>query len=163
MSSFPDGITLLEQLILANESLKVEDHSVITNVCTGIRISSEAGDINEYFRRQVELEASVVYLSSKYGALLDRWRRLLDKHKAIQSVELGARNTEGLKWSKGSKEEWFLSMDPKYVVLKDQMHTVEKLFFTIRDLYTIVFDRNKKLEQLSINYRRETEIDKRHS
>jgi predicted glycosyltransferase len=78
-------------------------------------------------------------------------------------MELGVRNDEGLKWTKDAKEQWLLSTDARYIVLSEEAQEAERLLYTLRDLANIIFTRDKKLEQLSINYRRETEIDKRTS
>ena len=158
-----DGVSLLEGLLLSSKALKQEDNPVISGVCSMLRIEQDHGFINDYFKQQVNLEATAVYLTSKYGALVDRWNRLIDRHKADRCMELGGRNDDGLRWTKEAKEQWLLNTDAKYVVFMDQQQEAERLLCTIRDLATIIFSRDKKLEQLSINYRRESEIDRRSS
>jgi hypothetical protein len=161
--SVPDGVKLLEEFITSSSALKEEDKGVVRSVCDRLRIGDSSAMVNDYFRTQVELEATAVYLTSKYGALMDRWRGLIEKHKAEKYMELGSRNDDGLKWTKEAKEQWLLSTDSRYSVLSDYCLQAERLLYTIRDLSTIVFGRNGKLEQLSINYRREQTADQRSS
>lgn len=158
-----DGISLLENLILSSPALKAEDQAVIKHVCLNLRIEQEHGFINDYFRRQVEIEATAVYLTGKYNALLERWRRIIGQHKADKFMELGSKNDDGYKWTKEAKEQWLLSTDARYTVLSEQAQEAERLLYILRDLSNVVFTRDKKLEQLSINYRRESEADKRAS
>lgn len=132
----------------------------MSKLCSLIRIE-ETGDINEYHRMQVEAEAGSVYLRVRYDQVMEKFRTLIDKHKAGRFVELGPRDDEGLKWTKASKEQWLLGTDARYVALLDMLKQAERLHAMLRELSNIVFGRDRKLEQLSINYRREAEADRR--
>ena len=158
--SSPDLISLLEDLIMKHPRLKEEDKAVVKKICTLLRIE-ELGDINAYHRLQVEAEAGVVYLKSKYGSICSKCQSVVDKHRSVKFLELGSRDSEGLKWTKAGKCEWLLSTDAKYSVLLDLLEEVEELNAVLRELSHIVFSRDRKLEQLSINYRREAEADRR--
>lgn len=156
----PDLISLLEARILEHPNLKKEDHAVVRKLCDLIRIE-ETGDINEYHRSQVEAEAGGVYLKSKYDQVVEKFDTLIEKHKAGRYVELGSRDDEGLKWTIPGKKEWLLATDSRYVALLEMFKEAERLHVMLRELTHIVFCRDRKLEQLSINYRREAEADKR--
>ena len=158
-----DGITLLENEIKLHPHLKIEDHQVVSKVCNYIRISSteELGIINEALRDQVEIEAACVYLTSKYGRLLNKLEQRLDEHKAGKSVELGSKDDEGLKWTKQAKEQWLLAMDAQYATQTEVISKCHTLITMLRGLSTIVFNRDRKLEQLSVNYRKDLEFDRR--
>lgn len=157
-----DLVSLLEGLILSHPNLKVEDRAVVSRLCFLIRIE-DTGDINEYYRLQVQAEAGAVYLKGRYDAISARLRKSLDNHRAGRSVELGSRDDEGLRWTKLSQEQWLLGTDPKYVVLNEMFREAERLHSLIKGLSDIVINRNGKLEQLAINYRREVEVDRRTS
>lgn len=156
----PDLVTLLEGRILQHPYLKEEDRAVVAKLCYLIRIE-ETGDINEYHRSQIEAEAGAVYLKSKYDEIMDKFGTLIEKHKAGRYCELGSRDDEGLKWTKAGKNEWLLATDAKYVALLDTFKEAERLYTMLRELTNIIFSRDRKLEQLSINYRREAEADRR--
>ena len=156
-----DGIALLRDHILLSKALKEEDRKVIHDVCEKLRIMDDPGMINEYFRLQVENEASIVYLIARYGELMDRLKNVLAKHRADTSLDLGSKDDEGYKRTKASRENWLLATDARYVALLDSVGIAERLFFTLKNLEAIVMKRDGKLEQLSINYRREQEVDNR--
>lgn len=153
-----DLIQLLEQQIISHPHLKEEDKAVVTQLCEFIRIDTEA-DINEYFKLQVEAEAGVVYLKGKYSRLLNKFASIVEKHRSGKSVELGSRDPEGYKWNKASKHEWLTGTDARYAALVSTHKDVEVLSSIIKDLAQIVFNRDRKLEQLSNNYRREMQVD----
>jgi len=156
-----DGISLLEKEIRAHPYLKIEDHQVVHNTCNALRISEDPGLINEYFRGQIEAEASMIYLVGRYSSLVTRLKDKLNERRAGKAFELGSRDDEGLKWSKQDKEQWILATDPKYATQLDMLHDMEALLKLMYGLRDVVFGRDRKLEQLSINYRREMEADKR--
>lgn len=155
-----DLIGLLEQRIVTHPNLKDEDKRVVSRLCELIRITEE-GDINVYHRTQVEAEAGAVYLKSKYDQVMTKFSNLIERHKAGKFVELGSRDDEGLKWTKEGKREFLLGTDARYVALLDTFKEAERLHTLIRELSNIIFSRDRKLEQLSINYRREAEADRR--
>ena len=154
-----DGLVLLRDLLLSCKAIKDEDRSIVSNLCETLRIDQDYGFLNDYFRMQVQIEATQIYLLGKYNLLLDRWESLIDKHKAEKAFELGDRNQEGYKWTKESKEQWLLNSDARYILLREQAQEVKRFLGILKDLYTIVFTRANKLEQLSINYRREMRAD----
>lgn len=158
-----DGIALLRDHILLSKGLKEEDRKVIHDVCEKLRIMEDPGMINEYFRLQVENEATMVYLIARYGEQMDRMRDVLSKHRADVSVDMGSKDEEGYKRTKSAKENWLLATDPRYLALLDLVGVSERLFFTLKNLSDVVMRRDGKLEQLSINYRREQETDLRTS
>jgi hypothetical protein len=141
--------------------LKEEDRKVVKYVCENLRIMDDPGMINEYFRLQVENEATMVYLLARYGEMMDRMRDVLAKHKAEITLDLGSKDEEGYKRTKNSREAFLLATDARYISLLDLTQIAERLFFTLKNLSDIVTKRDDKLEQLSINYRREQEADSR--
>lgn len=158
-----DLVAVLEKHILSHKMLKLEDNAVISQVCYQIRIEDDPGKINEYHRTQVGSEAAMVYLTSKYGELVVRLKKKRDSYLIQKSLELGSTNEiDGKKWtSKKAKQEWILMTDPDFALLAEKVDDAANLASLVQGLFTIVFGRNDKLEQLSINYRREAEIDRR--
>lgn len=158
-----DEIELLKNLVLSKKHLKEEDKPLIVQLCEKLRILADVRDINEYFRQQVEVEAGMVYLVGRYTMIVDKFKDVVESHKAGKSVELGERNDEGLKWTKAGKEQWLLGTDARYVALLGTLKEAERLLDLLRELSKVAFRRQDKLEQITINTRREIEADKRTS
>lgn len=153
-------IALLQDYVLDHVYLKAEDHAVVRQICGSLGLG-EAGLINDYLKEQVEAEAGMVYLQCKYEKLRDKLREKFGEYEAGKSIELGDKTDEGYKWTKDSRSRWLLATDAQYAEKKDVVRKAERLLTLIRGLGTIVFDRPDKLEQLAINYRRESEADRR--
>ncbi len=154
-------IDLLQGIICKHKFLKVEDRNVVTNICQCLRITDNTGLINQYLMQQIDMEAGVVYLTNKYGILVSKLQDKLYDYKADKFVVLGDKTDEGYKWTKQGKEDWLRSTDSEFLAKRGTLVSVEQLLGVLKDLSTIVFRRTLKLEQLAINYRRETEADKK--
>jgi len=155
-----DGILCLEQAICSHSLLKATDDAVVKKVCSFIRIDESPGLINDYIRQQVEAEASMVYLTNKYESLHRRMTQRSNERKAGRFLELGEKNDEGYKWTVQAKEKWILATDAKYQLQLENIAELDGLVSMLRGLSAIVFRRDSKLEQLSINYRQEMRTDK---
>jgi len=155
-----DGIALLARQLVSNDNLKVDDREVVLNICELLRLKEESGLINTYLCQQVEAEAASTYLVCRYELQVTRYRHVIDEYRAGKYVELGDRNDEGLKWSKQGREQWLLAMDLEYPTKLEQLQNMESLLSALKGLQSIVFGRDRKLEQLSVNYRRELRSDK---
>jgi len=153
------GVQLLKELILAHKNLKEVDKPVVAKLCDKLSITQDHGYINEYFREQVDAEATGLYLKSKYSEILAKLQGLVDQHKAGKSVELGARDDEGLKWTKPSLENYMRGTDARYVALMELVRESERLLSMLRGLDDIINNRDYKLKELSVNYRREMKSD----
>ena len=156
-----DCIARLENAIREHVHLKVEDHEVVSKVAGFLYTSDEPGKINDYFRGQIEAEAGATYLVGRYTSLVNKLRERVREHRAGKFVELGERNDEGYKWTAKGKEDFLLGTDAQYATQMETVAKVENLLSLLKGLREIVFARNDKLEQLSINYRREMEIDRK--
>ncbi len=157
-----DCIALLSNAIRRHPHLKVEDHPVVEKVTSLLYTSDEIGLINDYFRMQIEAEAGATYLVGRYISLVTKLKEMLREHRAGKLLMLGERNDDGYKWTAKGKEEWLLATDAPYATQLEQIAKVDNLLNLLKGLKEIVFGRNDKLEQLSINYRRDTLIDTRH-
>lgn len=156
-----NGISLLRDLILQHDLLKVEDRSAVIRLFDLLVIRVDPALVNEYFSQQVEAEALACYLQNRYAKLVDTLDELLTKQRADSYVVQGDRNDQGLKWTKETREYWLLGTNAHYNVRVEQLNQARRLQSLIKDVTTIVFKRHDKLEQLSNNYRRETSIDNR--
>ncbi len=155
-----DGISLLADHILAHAYLKEIDRAVIRNLCSSLALREELGAVNQSIIQQVELEAAVAYLVSKYSGLCDAVQRGIDDLRTGRLVELGSRDDAGLRWTANSKEQWLRENSPPYVIQSQVLRECEALVSALKSLHAIVFGRDRKLEQLSNNYRREILTDR---
>ncbi len=155
------GLDLLDKFIREHPFLKVEDHPVVEKLCRELRIQNQEGLINDYICGQTDHEATASYLLGRYTAFVNRLSAITAEYRAEHSTELGSRDEEGLKWTKLSKEEWLLAMNPGYIGKVETLRKAENLLTLVRDLHKITFNRDDKLGQLSNNYRRELKGDNR--
>ncbi len=154
-----DGISLLENHIRSHPYLKVEDQAVVSKVCLQIRLSEDPGLINSYLREQVEVEASVIYLVGRYSGLVSKLEKRLKESRAGFVFEMGDRSDSGFKINKADKEDTLLATNAKYALQVEILSDMGDLLNVLRGLSTIVFKRDFKLEQLSVNYRIEMRVD----
>ena len=153
-------IPLLGNYLVKHTYLKVEDRQVIADICNNLVISDQTEMVNDYFRNQVQIEAGVAYLMIRYSSVLRRLQFKLNEHKAEAIIELGNKTEDGYKWTKQAKEERLMAVDATYVSQLELVSEYEGLVNALKYLHTIVFERHKKLEQLSNNYRQEIKSDK---
>lgn len=152
---------LIGDLILAHTFFKVADHEVVRSIVAEYYVDDEPGLINDYLRQQTEQEARIVFLTGKYSAILMRLEHALEELEAELSIELGDTTESGYKRTRKNLKESLFCND-KYLVLREQILEFKILTSWLERLSMIVFRRQGKLEPLAVNYRRETEADKRH-
>lgn len=155
-----DLIKLLEQTLVKHSRLKIEDRKVVKEILDHIRISEKEELINEHIRTQVQAEAGIVYLSYRYQNILRRLDRNNEEYRAGVSYTIGSVDDEGHKWTKQGKEETLIATDAKYLGRLERIDEMQSLCNLLRGLSTIVFNRDRKLEQLSVNYRVEAKADR---
>ncbi|MCG8434624.1 MAG: hypothetical protein MJA83_11385 [Gammaproteobacteria bacterium] len=156
-----NGFLLLDQLIRQHNSLKIDDHKVVQDLCEKLALQEEHGFINSYICEQPSLEAQALYLLGRYEALYNRLKAIVAEYRADKTLTLGSKDDEGFKWTKQSKEEWLLATDTKYLEKVERLRNVENLYTLIKGLYQITISRDDKLQHLSNNYRRELKGNER--
>lgn len=151
-----NGLLLLRDYICRSAYLKAEDHKVVHRLCEGLAASNELGLVNEDIRWQIQAEASVIYLVTRYREMVDAMQRILDDYKAGKLYE-----EDGLSWSKDKKHHHLMATDADYGIRYEKIMKVSSLLRIFEKLERMVFSRDGKLEQLSVNYRKEQEVDRR--
>ncbi len=154
-------VKLLESLILSNPYLKMQDHSVVVSICDKLPIEEGSGYINEYLRLQINAEAGAVYLTGKYLNIVAILEDKRDEVEAEVFVGLGDKSEAGYKLTRENKKSTLL-FNPDFLALREHLRGMRSLVMLLERLSMVVFRRQPKLEQLSVNYRRETEADTRH-
>lgn len=141
-------IQLLLREALTSPILEPGDVPVLKDIALKMSIDAVnvVLDVNTAIRGQVDLEASITYLCNHYRGLKARLE--LERDRVWHAA--------GLRHGKQSAER---NLDEEYQELLTR-YTEHSLFCTLLDdLREITFRRNDKLEQLSVNLRREALAD----
>jgi hypothetical protein len=135
-------------LILKSPVIERQDYQLVKSIAKSYPISdvNVIVDVNVTMKDQVDLEAAVVYLNNKYKANFERAEKEATLLKHRLQKKNGVRSVEN-------------HLDADYIELSGYCLECELLSDVIKDLAKIVIDRQKKLEQLSVNYRRESPPD----
>lgn len=103
-------------------------------------------DVNQALKLQVELEAAIVYLVGRYKGHKARLEAQRDHRWALAGKFKGPRHVER-------------PLDAEYQELLNRHVEYGSLVALLSDVQNIVYSRRDKLEQLSVNYRREMPSD----
>lgn len=150
-----DLIGLLEQQLITHSLLKEQDALVVQRICAQLRIPDQGG-VDPIIRDSVQLEAGCVYLTGKYQELADKLEEIAEDRKAKKYIELSASDEHD---TKTERDYWIRTFDAEYRMSRTNAAKAAALLKQLKGLSLIVFDRMKKLEQLSINFRREMQAD----
>ena len=152
----------LRDLIRLSPYLHEKDHVAVNFIASKYQIDEGQNFINEYLITQSEIEAAAVYLTGKYTNTLNVVKGALEDAEADVLIGIGDTSVGGYKLTRQDKSVAILC-DISCAKFKAKILKLEALVLLLERLSIIVFRRYNKLEQLSVNYRRETEADKRHS
>lgn len=154
-----DGYALLEGFILSNAALKAEDFDAVKKLILLIRLVDDPTTINQVLASQQEAEALAIYLKNRYTSILAKYDMHVSSYKAQKLMELGGKSPDGYKLAKTDKENYLLSYDARYVALLESRKPMQSLLDVLSDLFESATKRDRKVEQLSNNYRQEVRVD----
>jgi hypothetical protein len=155
-----DTLSRLVAIILQNPGLDAEDRIVVKDVVYKSKLDlTSFEDVNDKIKGQVEIEAGIAYLLGKYRDQLTDLRYDLDEEESTAILEVPKKNEQGYKTSTRELKA-YQSVNPEVAVKRRRVSAAESLYATFEALWKIVFARNDKLRELSINYRRDQESDK---
>jgi len=145
--------------IINNEYLEEVDRLVVKQLVYRLKLDlSQFEEVNEKIKGQMELEADLVYLLSKYRKLTDERKFELEEQEAEVLLDVPHRNPDGYKT--GAKEfRAHQLLDPNVAVERRRNSLAAALYHDLQNLSAMVFGRNKKLNELSVNYRKEMAAD----
>jgi hypothetical protein len=149
-----------KQLFFKNPNLDKEDRRVVGDIIDKLAFPAQWD--NDQLRTQTDLEISISYLLSKYHEHNEQKQAHLADLRADFMDEIGEKSPGGVKWASVKAKEEYMSVHyPDYRVELATAVKSAALYFALEHLHKVVWGRNMKLEQLSVNYRRETETDRR--
>jgi len=149
----------LVKFIIENEFLESEDRSVIKEVIYKLELDlTTFEEVGDKIKGQIKIEADIAYLLGRYRDKVNEMRIELEEEEAHVFLEVPKRNEDGYKTSSREFKAYQFS-NPEIAIKRRRFVVLESLFDSLQLLCRIVFARNDKLKELSINYRREMKID----
>jgi len=148
--------------LLVRELLEVvtdrDDISVIKNIASKLDIEfSSLSTLNDLISDQIKLESDIIYLISKYSRIHDSVNISLEEMRGIMQMHMPS-EFGGRKVTKELSEAIMLS-DQNYLKLKREVLKWDNLCRTLQTIQRMIFNRDRKLEIISNNYRKEMKFD----
>lgn len=154
------GYKLLVAQIIGNDYLEAKDRQVLKDVVYALDLQGEGTliDVNQQWITQQRIEANMVYLTSKYEAMVIQAERAGDEVESALYLDLPATREDGKRCTAEDRKR-LLRLEPDVAVAKHKVVELQILTNALSKLSRTVFGRNQKLEQLGVNYRRELSSD----
>lgn len=121
---------------------------------------NEVNDVSEQIKAQIAMEASMVYLLGEYRDAKELAELELEREEALALEDVLDKFTNGCKPTQREISSAIRS-HPSVAILRERFVYKKSLFDDLNHLFWIVTNRNKKLEHLSNNYRKELDVDSR--
>jgi len=160
MSISDSGYLAIVKLAVRNEQLDSEDRVVLKEVVNGLDITSPQAflDMNQRWTIQQRLEASMIYLLTKYESRAAKQERFTEEVEAAEFLSLPEKKSDGKRYTVEDKKS--------LLKLEDTVRTCNKTLLDTQELSNLmnklaksVFGRNQKLDHMGVNYRRELSCD----
>jgi hypothetical protein len=150
------GYRLLARQIISNEVLAAEDRTVIKEVVYALDLSGDhsLSDVNDKWVYQQRMEANIIYLLSRYEKAVGRAEAELDEAEAVVELDM----PKEIPKTAGARKA-HIRLDPDVAVHRHRVMLAKELHSDLDRLAKTVFRRDKKLENLNVNYRREQTAD----
>ena len=163
------GYKLLVRQILTNSQLTSEDRQVVKDIVYGLDLTGEDSltDVNDKWIIQQRLEASIIYLLCKYEKAVGRSEAILEGiMSGLEEVESVARLDMPKDYSNVESRKAYVRLDPDVAVHKGRVLEAKQAILEAKELYSdidrlakTVFRRDKKIENMNVNVRRQMVAD----
>jgi hypothetical protein len=151
----------LTKLILKSDLFEKSHQELLKNIVYSLSLESTDNiiDVNNEWKTQIEIETSIVFLVGFYTGLLSK-QDIVNNHRYDETLlSIPDKPDNSLRKYTVDEKKALVKLDNivyrgmlKHSLLNDLIRNLE-------NLQKIVFRRDKKLENLTINYRREQEAD----
>jgi hypothetical protein len=150
---------LIKEIVLQT-CLDVTDRPAIKELVAGLDLEGDESyqDIVTKWKTQVRLEATFLYLQAKYTRLFAEAQAEYTNEQAEMKLVCPDRDMDGSRLTVEAKRV-LISTDPSMKKLSDRISKLKVLVDDLDRLSYVVFGRNKKLENLNIDYRRQLKAD----
>ena len=152
----------LAKRLVTSPVMTKEDRQVVKDILFTMSLDRASfEDLDQKWQGQIESEANVLYLQSVYR---DKWQEKQfeydEEESGILIDDVPAYGSSGKKIT-GKEVKAHLAVHPDLAVKRRELYMYTSLFKDIQSLVKFVFDRNQKLENVNVNYRREIKTDER--
>lgn len=118
--------------------------------------------VNAKIKGQMEMEATMVFLVGHYRGIQYELDNDIEREEGLATLDVPTKTADGYKTTAKQAKAQVLANE-EVAVLRMKLSPLKSLVMDLENIFTLVLKRNQKLEQLSINYRREQNIDDRSS
>jgi len=163
------GYKLLVRQVLTNGLLAAEDRQVIKEIVYGLDLTGDDSltDSNDKWIVQQRLEANIIYLLCKYEKSVGRAEAILEGiMSGLEEVESVAKLDTPRDYTNAESRRAFVRLDPDVAVHKERVLDAKRAILEAKELYNdidrlakTVFRRDKKIENMNINIRRQMTAD----
>jgi len=159
-----ESFTRIVKLILTSPVLDKSDRQVVKGVVYSFQLDiSSMEDMHMKWTRQIEIECDALYLLGTYRKLKDEAQIDFDEAEGSAILDdIPPISDTGSKTTVHQAKA-YLAVHPELAVGRRRLLEIKDLFENIESLVRIVFARNKKLENLNVDFRRELKSDERAS
>lgn len=158
---------ILNQLTLQIVGSKVfdaKDRPTLKEVISSLLLDgvNVLSDVNDTIKRQVRIEAGIVYLLGKYEDKQQESENDLAELEAEVVLSMPSMDDDGRKLTVEHRRvlhKYGVVADPAMQRARRSRDSIKALNRDLGNIARVVFSRNAKLEHLSNNYRREMKSD----
>lgn len=148
--------------VLENPELDSCDRPVLKSVITKISISTNElnlESINDLWADQIDLEARMLYLIGKYSHLEDKASEIVDTIEGSYLLQLPDKMPDTNRRINKEDRMAMLRNEEEVRFERYKIIDIRALVRDLSNLHRLVIGRNQKLENISVNYRRELKAD----
>jgi hypothetical protein len=151
----------LANFVVSNEAFCKNHVKILEDIVYSLELESTNNiiDINKAWKVQVDLEVAVVFLVGYYNSKLSKSNIVSDHKYSEALLSVPDKPTNSLRKYTVDEKKSLVKIDKSVYRGMLVNSLLSDLVKNLESLQRIVFSRNKKLESLTINYRRELESE----
>jgi hypothetical protein len=149
--------TYLAKRLIGSTRLDAQDRAVVKNVVYALDLDGQPdlSSMDEKWQKQMRMEASMVYLIGRYTDYLQAAEGNLEATESNVRLQVPDKDpTTQKKYNKEDRDA-VLSINEEVLQHRSDRDAIKSLHRDLTNLMKIVIGRNQKLENLSVNYRRD--------
>lgn len=158
-----DEFQLLASRLVGNRELAPKDRPYVKKIIYQLNLDAETSprDQNDRWAVQQRMEAAIIYLVGVYSDHVTAAKRNLEDAKDEERLELPEKDSDtGRKYNKEDREA-LIGRSADVRDKRDQLDDSQALLRDLVKLEQTIIRRNDKINDVSINVRRQEEVDER--
>ena len=154
------GYLAIVRLAVSNGQLIDGDRVLLKEVVNGLDLTNPQAlqDMSQRWGVQQRLEASMIYLLTKYESMAAKQERFVEEVEAVEFLALPEKKADGRKYTVEEKKNLVKISETVKACTKSLLE-IQELSSLMGKLARTVFNRNQKLDHMGVNYRRELSCD----